>query len=215
MANSLLTDLDVLLRAIFATPDDDLARLAYADALEEAGDQIQATFVRSNVMPVVWTRIAGHKRVSTPWTDWTADQYAILSLGGVSVLQKIMSLFRAPGLSRLPTDSKVTFRRGFVSRLECPLAAWQEHGRQIAQAHPLEHVKPTDRKPHPIWLGPGKTGYAWYEPVSGADVLIEASVPRGAFELLSGRRALSHKLYDSQDAAHDDLSRVLIQTARE
>jgi uncharacterized protein (TIGR02996 family) len=37
---------DDLLPAVLAAPDDDLPRLVYADALEEAGDVARAEFIR-------------------------------------------------------------------------------------------------------------------------------------------------------------------------
>ncbi len=42
-----MTDIDRLAGAIMIDPDDDLARLAYADANEEAGAVAEATFVRA------------------------------------------------------------------------------------------------------------------------------------------------------------------------
>src|SRR5438874_2168580 len=44
-----MADLDDLYRVILARPDDDTPRLAYADALEDAGDPRRAAFVRAQV----------------------------------------------------------------------------------------------------------------------------------------------------------------------
>jgi uncharacterized protein (TIGR02996 family) len=41
-----MTDGDALLAAILANPDDDMPRLAYADWLEENGDEDRAEFIR-------------------------------------------------------------------------------------------------------------------------------------------------------------------------
>src|SRR5439155_17246775 len=44
-----MTDLEALRRAILDHPDDDTARLVYADALEDVGESARAAFVRSQV----------------------------------------------------------------------------------------------------------------------------------------------------------------------
>src|SRR5690349_17506264 len=44
-----MTDRDALLKAILADPDDDIARLVYADCLEENGDPDRAAFIRLQV----------------------------------------------------------------------------------------------------------------------------------------------------------------------
>jgi uncharacterized protein (TIGR02996 family) len=41
-----MNDLDTLLRAVIAAPDEDTPRLAYADAAQEAGDEARAEFIR-------------------------------------------------------------------------------------------------------------------------------------------------------------------------
>lgn len=44
-----MTDPEELLPAVLANPDDDLPRLVYADALEEAGDVARAEFIRAQI----------------------------------------------------------------------------------------------------------------------------------------------------------------------
>lgn len=39
------------------------------------------------------------------------------------------------------------WRRGFVGRVELPLAAWREHGPELVRQHPLTRVELTDRQP--------------------------------------------------------------------
>src|SRR5262249_13695791 len=46
---SSMTDRDALLAAVIAEPDDDGARLVYADFLEERGDTARAQFLRTQV----------------------------------------------------------------------------------------------------------------------------------------------------------------------
>lgn len=49
MSDHLPDDQEALLRAIVARPDEDLARMAYADWLDENGDAEQAAFIRSSL----------------------------------------------------------------------------------------------------------------------------------------------------------------------
>jgi uncharacterized protein (TIGR02996 family) len=80
-----MTDHDALLHAILANPDDDTARLVYADFIQEAGDDRRAEFIRGQVelaktpdwepFAVRWRRAdlatqAGDGfRESLPWHD--------------------------------------------------------------------------------------------------------------------------------------------------
>lgn len=80
-----MTDHDALLHAILANPDDDTARLVYADFVQEAGDDRRAEFIRGQVelartpdwepFAVRWRRAdlatqAGDEfRPTLPWHD--------------------------------------------------------------------------------------------------------------------------------------------------
>lgn len=51
-----MTDFEVTHRAVLDDPNDDLARLAFADACAEAGDEARAEFVRVEVELAAWNR---------------------------------------------------------------------------------------------------------------------------------------------------------------
>lgn len=63
-----MNTLEGLLRAVIADPADDLARLAYADALEEAGQDARAEFIRVQV------ELA---RNALLWPDDWEERYAL------------------------------------------------------------------------------------------------------------------------------------------
>lgn len=60
---------------------------------------------------------------------------------------------RRPGLGKnscgcsVDTDAGLihqTFRRGFLAKVRCPLAVWEEHGPLLVARHPVEQVELTD-----------------------------------------------------------------------
>ncbi len=153
-----MTDLSLLHRAVLLNPEEDLARLAYADALEEAGE--------------------------TPeWREWLRQQLA--RPGEIIVLQpgRVLSVGYAgrwpmTAMAVAPQwggeDARFTFRRGFLSAVRCDLASWLEHGRQLVASQPVERVELSDKRP----LGyEGRLAHFWGWPWI-ADEAYRAAVSR-------------------------------------
>ena len=106
-----MSDRESFLAAIIADPDDDGARLVYADWLEEQGDE-QAELIRAQI-----------EQERLPWTDdrwWELDERAqvlIKSLGGKLLKQqpKLKNIsWSMLSSARTLEDEKVVFRKGFV-----------------------------------------------------------------------------------------------------
>lgn len=167
------TNLDALLRAVIECPADDLPRLVYADAVEEAGEVERAEFIRVQCELAKWemfpgerfgaTVIEGRRYEFVPtaekirrereiWharsREWFVDESMMMSAA--------LPDFTGPMGSLLGIVC-----RGFVAEVRCPLAAWLEHGPRIVREHPVERVTITDREPSP-YHGVQDPPFAWF-----------------------------------------------------
>lgn len=158
---------------IIAHPADDTPRLIYADWLTDQGQDIRAEFIRRQI---ALTR-TGFKDCPTPKNtrrlglrlrcgscrfckamiavdemnrqckdvaDLTCVPYAYTLTDGAAK-QKLRNV-------DYNRDSPVGYPffhiwRGFVRVVYCTLATWLQHGRTIANFHPVEEVYLTDRNP--------------------------------------------------------------------
>lgn len=110
------------LAAIRAEPDDDTRRLAYADWLQEHGDEPGARWIRARVAsPDVVTRLGPSDSVS--------------AFGGI-VARGVRS-FRNGGAY---PNGNLFFRRGFVERVECTAVNWIDRANEILSCHPVREV---------------------------------------------------------------------------
>lgn len=146
------TDLDLLLAAVLAEPDEDTPRLAFADALDERGrpgDAERAATIRRMCQPDLrdhsFPGPAGTLRFDGPGEPFALTPPA------------------APGRC-----GQWEFCRGFVESVECTAADWIAHGDAILAAHPVTKVtlttwpgEPGTSPDHwalgPQWLGSPRT----------------------------------------------------------
>lgn len=158
-------DLDTLLRAVLLSPGDDVARLAYADALEEAGQADRAEFVR------IQCQLYSHQDAR----EWL-EQMPVEQWGGSAAegdrLRRLDPLVRRHSeLCRLYVNDCVGWSRdfaksvcgpdymektvawqwgwarGFVESWECDLEAFLSHAGAVFSMHPITEVAMTDREP--------------------------------------------------------------------
>jgi uncharacterized protein (TIGR02996 family) len=179
--------------AILAEPADDVARLVFADWLDENGQPLRAAFVREQVADPGNTQTVG------PWDD-------IVYRGAV--------LFRNEGYAggfppnrRPPT---FVFRRGFPDELVISGFDVRPYAAEFA-AFPLTRVTVRSARPRKLkgdhyyraeWRTTGNGGRAYVVP---ADVGAE----------LRGGRAYAHvRRYRTADEALDALSAVLLARGR-
>lgn len=118
-----MTDTDLLLRAILIDPGDDLARLAYADALEESGrDVSRAKAIRY----AMWVHRANatHDYSNPPeqWWDSRDVDWIYKEMQGATYSE-----------------------RGFARRVDCPLQAWLGRGGDVVRSHPVVELNISDR----------------------------------------------------------------------
>lgn len=129
------SDLRDMHRAILLDPYDDVARLAYADALEESGDATRAEFVRSGVRNPWATRAAPeawepaqvpfrHFRSSPAGGEWQ------------------------PGPP--PRTARLFARRGLVDLWECTIEDFLACAANFFARHPITEVRFTGRVPRSV-----------------------------------------------------------------
>jgi uncharacterized protein (TIGR02996 family) len=139
-------DWPAFLAAIVANPDDDTLRLVAADFLEENGDPGRAEFVRLQVAlarledsGLGQTVEAGAlRRRQRDFLNvlCSAPRFWIEADCPTSVLgeQAVWWALRAISAERL------TWRRGFVEWVRCPVADWLQHGVAIRKRSPVRRV---------------------------------------------------------------------------
>jgi uncharacterized protein (TIGR02996 family) len=121
-----MTSEKAFLSEIVAHPEDDAARLVYADWLDENGGPDRAEFIRAQIrlddMP-----------------EWEPER---LDLEERSL--DLLAGRRGEWLSHLPKwarPMRLSFRRGFVAEAEVSPASFLEHGERLAKLVPLEAVR--------------------------------------------------------------------------
>src|SRR5262245_25134410 len=113
------------LAAICERPEDDTARLVYADWLDDNGDAPRAEFIRTQV------RLTS----MPPYHPETIDLEEIAL--------DLLAEHRSAWVAHLPEwvrEARLTFRRGFVAGIETTPAHLFQHGDRLAQVVPLEQV---------------------------------------------------------------------------
>lgn len=138
------TDVANLHAAILADPSDLAARYAYADALDEAGSDRRAAFVRAS--------LAGdHVEASTlldPLTWWTwfgnpqqdaADRERRLRVNVQAQPDGVMVHVWAKG-DRIRWGYQAVIRNGLIDEYRGPIASWLEGVRDF---HPVTVYRPT------------------------------------------------------------------------
>jgi uncharacterized protein (TIGR02996 family) len=144
---------------------DDTPRLIYADWLEEHGEVERAEFIRVQVELARMDEAGegeidpneGHTCFENPCLVCAnVARYRHLRQREDALLNGTPGWFEWLGRATLilgftqPYNEVFTFRRGFITDVRCPLAAWLQHGPALAAAHPVEIVRLTDREPRQI-----------------------------------------------------------------
>jgi uncharacterized protein (TIGR02996 family) len=218
--NDILTAGDAILRAILEEPADDGLRLIYADYLEEHGEGERAEFIRVQVDlgtfdDAYYLSFANRETCSISAVRqirrsaellheaWAMD---LLALG----LQS----------AHITCVNDWEFRRGFVSEVRCPLAAWMEHGEAVVKAHPVTRVVVTDREPASYPRG----RWGWHKNNKLDTERFEQVLPEAIFDMLSGLRVDSGDRpdpdgrwtdYDSPELGRSDLDHAALMVMRE
>lgn len=132
-----LPDWELLLKAVAASPDDDLPRLVAADWLDEHGEPERAEFIRVQVeraksdRPELELRekaLLNNPLLGPMWAVEACPNIAALDFG---------TSVRSVGVSGA---ERVTFRRGFPFRIACTADEWLRHGAGIIPRQPVREL---------------------------------------------------------------------------
>lgn len=155
------TDRAAVLRAVLDDPADDLARLAFADLLDEGGDTSgHAELIRAGVRlaalgpaPPAFCRNAFVFPIDCPcaFHVWKAAHGRLFAWEGLLI----------NALRGRPPFKSLHWDRGFISEATCTMAEWLEHGPAVARANPVSKVTITDKEPHDLLVPDGAWG--WYQ----------------------------------------------------
>lgn len=136
-----LPEWELLLKAVVASPDDDLPRLVAADWLDEHGEPERAEFIRIQIE---------RARADTPELEWREK-----SLWNNPFYGPQWAVEACPVLATIPFGSvagsplralqlcgseRVTFRRGFPFRIACTADEWLRYGVGIVPRQPVREL---------------------------------------------------------------------------
>lgn len=138
-----MSDLRDLHRAILLDPYDDVARLAYADALEESGDATRAEFVRSGVRRNPWATRAAPEA-------WEPARVPARHFGTAPA-----GAAWQPGPP--PRMARLYARRGLVDLWECSVEDFLACAANFFTRHPITEVLFTGRVPRSVAIATGGT----------------------------------------------------------
>jgi uncharacterized protein (TIGR02996 family) len=144
--------LAALLRDVLDAPDDDGARLRYADRLDELGEPERAEFIRLDCL--LWREWPDFSRAGN-WErhfteagqKLTALERRIDELSGADDGVCLRCDWHAP-VPHVGWDWQI--RRGFVEEVTCTAADWLTHADAILAMHPVSEVWLTKLNYHPL-----------------------------------------------------------------
>lgn len=136
-----LPEWELLLKAVAASPDDDLPRLVAADWLDEHGEPERAEFIRiqierakADTPKLAWREQA---LLNNPLLGWQWAAEACPSLAGFVFDPNAGDSLRA---MRVNGAERVTFRRGFPFRIACTADEWLRYGSGIVPRQPVREL---------------------------------------------------------------------------
>lgn len=236
MTTATRADGEILMAAILDNPADDLARLAFADWLEEGGQSDRVEFIRAQ-MEVAATGVydCPHKKkpsdaccgfcdfcrpAAVAWQ--LRNRLSILAYAGPTLFPFVCSTYHWR-IDRYYSSEHITLylERGFVEAVRCPIAGWLAHGPAIVRIHPVARVEIIDRVPTRGTYGPSGTDQVWgwayfanyYGPVMGwgLPVCLFSLLP---YDACHNARPMISRCYPAEAAACDALSTACLVWAK-
>jgi uncharacterized protein (TIGR02996 family) len=154
-----MSERDLLLRAILDNPADDIARLVYADWLQENGQEGRAHVVRDMVQrpgkyyASTWVPHFGHAVRETDDArlrvlDWLcggpADDELFSIVGGCCQGLPGSYVWERQSFESVEAERIIVlWKRGFIAEVKCSAAMWLAHGSALLTFHPVESVQLT------------------------------------------------------------------------
>jgi uncharacterized protein (TIGR02996 family) len=132
-----LPEWELLLKAVVASPDDDLPRLVAADWLDEHDEPERAEFIRVQV------ERAKADSTELKWREQSRWNNPLLGpLWAVEACPHIADMDFGSSLRSLGLNGaeRVEFRRGFPFRITCTADEWLRYGRGIVPRQPVREL---------------------------------------------------------------------------
>ena len=227
-----------LLAEIAAKPEDDTIRLAFADWLEENGDDRRAAFIRGMIdlekcHPSCGVgNVCRGTAVLPPKVTCAGVRDRVTELFDSNLCRWESGVVIPDCAYRLPwrgtgdtAPVMAIFRRGFVDEVRLNAAAFTEDfARELFARHPVTRVVLTDREPQQ-WLPeirglPPGCANRWFWSVRGPDSSVPGYphyVPRGvqwSAVWLRAKWYCDTPTYDTADAANAALSDACVAWGR-
>lgn len=197
-----MTEEQKLMKAMIASPRDDLLRLAYADLMEELGrDPCIAEVIRYQVGTPVYLGECEED------PDVGIYCYPSAPCSTCSYLNGI----RGVPWDLLCRSKAYVMNRGFLQAIHCTPADWIVYGKQVANAHPVEAYVPYGFAPINVKRkGGGSRTWAWFKRETYEDLARNCCLPDELMPL--PRRRTNHH---TEPEAYRAVSNRALAWARE
>jgi uncharacterized protein (TIGR02996 family) len=149
------SDERAFLNAICECPEDDTARLVYADWLADHGDSDRGEFIRVQV----------ELDRTPPLTEKDERRRKVLLDRHDELLKKYKSAWLAPFM---PFAKESSFLRGFVQALEVPASTFLQHAEKWFSLTPLTRIKITSSH---MWDPLTASRTWWIEPLFASPLI--------------------------------------------
>jgi uncharacterized protein (TIGR02996 family) len=151
-----MNTLDAMLRAVLIDPADDTARLAYADCLEERGEEASAAragYIRGSVHSPEPRHPSPHRFTSGELPNPDLSHYpTVTDITGL----KAWEGYDQPHAGRW-------YHRGFVWRVAMPVTVFMRAADVLFRHHPIVEVELYDRGPNTVLAASDQEGHgAWW-----------------------------------------------------
>lgn len=144
------TERESLIRDICEQPEEDTARLVYADWLQENGRQARAEFIRAQIALTELEKRLGSTLIAGPEQRrvrdlWPAADYDILDeVRPTKVIPDDMIVFKGDEWRVGYPRPGAYVIRGFIQHVELPYEQFMAHHGELFSAHPITSVGITD-----------------------------------------------------------------------
>lgn len=138
-----MTDTEAVLRAVLLDPDDELARLAYADSLEELGDP-------DGHAALIAAMIAGrdHRQALLHHGQAFARRFAAGRPWKTGL--RMLKFMRAG--AAFSAECQFSFHKGFVRHCVASPSWWAGHGPDLCAAHPVRSLVVSKSADNLTWV---------------------------------------------------------------
>lgn len=222
-----MTEGDMLLRAVLASPEDDTPRLVYADWLEENDRGKQAEYIRE--MVACDSGDYREQRARCISWDMMSGEPADPDAAHRPTLTEITGLMNADKRDD-GWECQRWYWRGFVERIALPLGAFLNHAKAIFRTHPVVSVRLTCRAPrqdgpktwhwytHPRYNRRGMDRSRPVRPSTSTNLILYDFVSfltsHRNKNTFTGHAGYHNFNYATAELAYDDLSRACVGYGR-